>query len=241
MMPSPVSVPLATTGLGSGTLANRSFLRLSKISSHSSARLLSFKIQTGAAWVLQAESMNRHLFGIQWHAAQVQAINPVLILLFVPLFSRFLYPALGRIGSLTALRKIGIGLGLAAVSFLVPAQVEMWIEAGATPSIAWHLFAYVIITAAEVLVSVTCLEFSYTQAPRTMKSLVMAFYLLTISVGNGFTSLVNWWIGSGETARLAGADYYLFFVGVMAVATLGFMFVARGYREVSILQSDEVA
>jgi POT family proton-dependent oligopeptide transporter len=185
--------------------------------------------------------MNRHLFGVEWHAAQVQAINPMLILLFVPLFSRFLYPALSRIGSLTSLRKIGIGLGLAAVSFLVPAQVEMWIEAGATPSIAWHLLAYVIITAAEVLVSVTCLEFSYTQAPRTMKSLVMAFYLLTISVGNGFTSLVNWWIGSGETVRLAGPDYYLFFVAVMSVATLGFTLVARGYREVSILQSDEAA
>jgi POT family proton-dependent oligopeptide transporter len=194
--------------------------------------------QTGAAWVLQAQSMNRHLFGVEWRAAQVQAINPVLILVFVPLFSRVLYPALEGLWRLTSLRKIGLGLALAGVSFLVPAQVELWIDAGATPSIAWHLLAYVIITAAEVLVSVTCLEFSYTQAPRTMKSLVMAFYLLTISLGNVFTSLVNFWIGQGEGARLSGASYYLFFAAVMAAATVGFAVVTRGYTELSIMQPD---
>ena len=45
---------------------------------------------------------------------------------------------------------------------------------GHTPSIAWQVLAYAILTAAEVLISITCLEFSYTQAPNNMKSFIMA-------------------------------------------------------------------
>ncbi len=43
----------------------------------------------------------------------------------------------------------------------------------ATPGIGWRLPAYAVITAAEVLVSITCLEFPYTRASMNMKSLVM--------------------------------------------------------------------
>ena len=42
-------------------------------------------------------------------------------------------------------------------------QVEGWISVGERPSIAWQLLAYLVLTVAEVHVSVTGLEFSYTQ------------------------------------------------------------------------------
>ena len=41
------------------------------------------------------------------------------------------------------------------------------------------------------MVSITCLEFSYTQAPKTMKSVIMALFLMSVSVGNLFVALVN--------------------------------------------------
>ena len=88
-----------------------------------------------------------------------------------------------RVG-VTPLRKVGCGFFLTAVAFAIPWAVEGWIEAGATPSIGWQLLAYLVLTTAEVLVSVTALEFSYTQAPPRMKSLVMAFFLLSTSMGN---------------------------------------------------------
>ena len=194
--------------------------------------------QTGSAWVLQAQSMNRRLFGLEWHAAQVQAVNPVLILLLVPLFSRVVYPGLGRFVRVTTLRKIGAGLALASLSFLVPAWVEAEIARGHAPSIAWHVFAYVLITAAEVLVSVTFLEFSYTQAPRRMKSVVMACYFLSVSLGNVFTSLVNLWVERSDSVLLEGPGYYLFFAGAMAAGTAVFAWAATRYHEVRILQDD---
>ena len=89
------------------------------------------------------------------------------------------------------------------------------------PSVAWQLAAYVVITAAEILVSITCLEFSYTQAPPQMKSFVMSLYLLSVSLGNLFTAAVNVLTkdASGESI-LSGASYYWFFTGCMTLATL---------------------
>ena len=40
--------------------------------------------QTGGAWVQQAERMDRRFLGIDWLSSQIQAINPLLVLLFMP-------------------------------------------------------------------------------------------------------------------------------------------------------------
>nr|XP_058920491.1 solute carrier family 15 member 2 isoform X2 [Kogia breviceps] len=66
-------------------------------------------------------------------------------------------------------------------------------------SIAWQLPQYALVTAGEVMFSVTGLEFSYSQAPSSMKSVLQAAWLLTVAVGNiivlivaQFSSLVQW-------------------------------------------------
>ena len=198
--------------------------------------------QSGSAWVLQAQHMDRHWMGVDWDAPQVQAINPILILLYIPLFSYVIYPLIDLVFSLTPLRKITIGMFLTALAFVVSAKIEAKIQGGLTPSIAWQLLAYAILTAAEVMVSITCLEFSYTQAPRKMKSVIMAMYLLSISLGNAFTAMVNWLIQNPDgSSKLAGADYYWFFAGLMAATAVLFIFVAMGYREQTYIQEEQPA
>ncbi|XP_043450233.1 solute carrier family 15 member 2 isoform X2 [Prionailurus bengalensis] len=66
-------------------------------------------------------------------------------------------------------------------------------------SIAWQLPQYALVTAGEVMFSVTGLEFSYSQAPSSMKSVLQAAWLLTVAVGNiivlvvaQFSGLVQW-------------------------------------------------
>ena len=52
-------------------------------------------------------------------------------------------------------------------------RAEVWPNVSAMgyrPNIYWQFIAYVLLTAAEVMVSIVCLEFAYTQAPKTMKS-----------------------------------------------------------------------
>ena len=82
------------------------------------------------------------------------------------------------------------------------------------------------------MVSITCLEFSYNQAPKTMKSFVMAFYFLSVAIGNLFTSAVNFFIQNEDgTSKLAGADYFWFFTGLMLITAALFLFVSNRYRE----------
>jgi POT family proton-dependent oligopeptide transporter len=186
--------------------------------------------QTASAWVLQAKSMNMQLLGITWLPSQLQAVNPLLILLFVPLFSYLIYPAVDRVFPLTPLRKIGLGMFLTVPAFAISGLIQLWIDGGATPSVGWQVLAYVLLTAAEVMVSITCLEFSYTQAPPSIKSIVMSCYLASIAIGNEFTAVVNALIGSGQDGWLAGANYYWFFTVVMLIAAVAYVGVAMRYR-----------
>jgi POT family proton-dependent oligopeptide transporter len=195
--------------------------------------------QQDSAWMLQAEKMNRTWLGHTWLPTQIVALNPLMILILIPVFSYVIYPAINKIFPLTPLRKIGLGLLLAASPFVVSALIETGIVAGGAPSIGWMVLAYALLTSAEIMVSITCLEFSYTQAPKKMKSFIMAVFLLSISLGNAFTAVVNAVIVNEDgTSKLAGASYFWFFTIVMLVTAVIFVFVARGYKEKSYIQDE---
>ncbi len=391
--------------------------------------------QTASKWVGQAEQMDRHFLGVEWLSSQVQAVNPILVLLLIPVFSYLIYPALDHIFPLTPLRKVSLGFFVMVLAFGIPALIEEnitggqilkdkvssqanpellsatnlldeedvdpngnvtgrgWVstkkadydiaEAGKTkkktylpqtitfqlrerraweidsveinpasdlnpyfeerekeegfepaaaeeyyarevevlvsaerdgpwksvgklmlkpknefqtlrfspvkaeyvavkvlkggnadavslggirvdaagdlpaeahphaeavwpnvaatghkPKIIWQVLAYVILTSAEILVSITCLEFSYTQAPPRMKSLVMSLYLLSVSLGNLFTSLVNKVIQNEDgSSKLPGASYYWFFTGMMLATAVVFIYIAKTYRGKTYIQN----
>ncbi len=196
--------------------------------------------QSGSTWVLQATKMDRHFMGIDFLPSQIQALNPIMILAFIPLYNKVLYPVVGRVVVLTPLRKISAGFFIATGSFLIIALVESRITAGQTPNIVWHLLAYTILTAAEVLVSITALEFSYTQAPRKVKSWIMALFLMSVSLGNLFTAAVNTVIQNPDgTTTLEGANYFLFFAGLMFGAAVLFIPVAMAFKERTYIQESE--
>ncbi|MSO72843.1 MAG: MFS transporter [Rhodospirillaceae bacterium] len=161
----------------------------------------------GQTWTLQATSdlMDKHLFGFlagvpvlgalasyEMLPSQVQVVNGLLVLVLVPIYTFVLYPAIGKLFPLTPLRKIGIGLWLISGSFIIVAVAEDRIMRGETVSLWWQILAYVVLTASEVMISITALEFSYNQAPLKVKSFIMAAtYLLSVSFGNAFTAQVN--------------------------------------------------
>jgi len=188
--------------------------------------------QSGSSWVLQARDMNLMWMGIEWLPSQVQAANPLMIMLYIPLFNYVLYPFASKYVTLTPMRKISTGLFLTSVSFLIPIWVEQGLVAGAQPNIAWHLLAYAILTAAEVMVSITCLEFSYTQAPKAMKSFISALFWLSITMGNVFAGFVNFFIENPDgSSKLEGPSYFIFFTVVMFVTAVLFVFYAMQYKE----------
>ena len=198
--------------------------------------------QTGSSWVLQSEKMDRIVdlgfVKFELLASQIQAINPLLIMLFIPLFTYFLYPQINKFFKMTALRKITIGMLLAGFSFVIVAVAETSILAGGKPSIVWQFWAYVILTAAEVMVSITGLEFSYTQSPNSMKSFIMGLWFLGVSLGNGITALVNTIIVNPDgSLKLTGSEYFWFFAILMFATAVAFLFVAIRYKVESYIQT----
>ncbi|MDX1680949.1 MAG: POT family MFS transporter [Akkermansiaceae bacterium] len=157
--------------------------------------------QTASRFIFQAQDMDLQFLGVEWLPSQVQAMNPVFILIFIPLFAFLGYPMLDRLWKLTPLRKIGIGLFLMALSFAMASVVQTWIDGGARPNIGWQIGVIALLTAAEVMVSIVALEFAYTQAPKTMKSLMMCFYLGSVAMGNLFVAGVNHFIQIPSAAQ----------------------------------------
>lgn len=200
--------------------------------------------QSSSRWILQAQEMDRHFPMFNWTIlpSQTHAANPILVLIFIPLFTKVLYPAIDKVWKLTPLRKVGIGFFITVSSFLVSAWIEVMIGRKMNPHILWQLVAYILLTAAEVFVYLTMLEFAYTQAPKKMKSLVMSLSLLSISLGNLLTEKINHAIQHFKLESvLTGATYYLMFAGMMFIAAVAFIFVARRYQEQTILHDEAPA
>ncbi|MFG0245259.1 MAG: POT family MFS transporter [Phycisphaerales bacterium JB052] len=249
--------------------------------------------QTGSSWVLQTEQMNRDFLGKTWLPSQVQAVNPILILIGIPIFTYVVYPLGDKIWKLTPLRKIGIGFVITAGAFALSAIIETWIvgrseaviaqmwaglgdaiPAGTTmptklsemlsiakeqgwtqteiapylvdmPSIGWQFLAYIIMTAGEILVSIVCLEFAYTQSPKKMKSFIMGVYMLGISLGNFYVAGVNLIMEATKdeagNTPLDGPTYYWFFSGLMIATTIIYIIYTQFYKGRTYIQGEEEA
>lgn len=201
--------------------------------------------QNLSEWVLQAEKLDRHikLFSLDFTVlpGQVQTANPIFLLSFIPLFTYFIYPFFDKIGlKTTPLRRIGAGLALTALSFVIIALVQERVDLGEHPSVWWQIFAYVILSAAEVLVSITGLEYAYTQAPKSMKSTMSAIWLLTVAAGNLFVALINGNISKGGFfAKFTGADFYWMFVVLCTIFFVVFLFISPRLKERSYIGFDE--
>lgn len=190
--------------------------------------------QTGSSLVLQAVKMDR-VFNVFGHSfeilpSQVQMLNPLIIITLVPILTFFIYPKLNW----SSMLKIRLGFFLCVISFVLVAVAQGQIDAGLTPSISWQVCSYVVITLAEILVYLTALEFSYTQAPNELKSLVGSLNLSAIALGNLFTAIVNLFVTKDT---LSGADYYWFFAGLMLVAAVLFLPVSMRYKEKTYVQN----
>ncbi len=189
-------------------------------------------------WTLYADKMDRVInlgfssFTVE--PGQLSTVNTVFLLLFIPLFNYLIYPWFDKLGlKTTPLRRIGTGLILTALSFVVIAFTHNSIEHGATPSIWWQVLAFMILSAAEVLISITGLEYAYTHSPKSMKSTMTGIWFLVVSFGNLITALVNGFIEDGGwwARNLKGANYEWFFIGFIGVFTIVFMLVSSRLKE----------
>ena len=166
------------------------------------------------------------------------ALNPLLVLILIPFNKVVLYPLIESMGvRLTALRRMGAGIAFAGAAWIVVGIMQLWLDGGDKVAITWQVLPYALLTLGEVLVSTTGLEFAYSQAPMSMKGVIMSFWSLSVTVGNLWVLLSNVSVRSeAMTARIAGtglsvtAFQMFFFAGFALLAALLFALYARGYR-----------
>ena len=186
--------------------------------------------QHGSSWVIQAGRMNLTFMGMPFEASQIAAWNPIMVMGLIPLFSMGFYPLLDKMGlKTTPIRRITWGMFVAAIAFVIVAVIQMSMDAGGEENkvnVMWQFFPYLVMTMAEVMVSITGLEFAYTQAPRAMKSSVMSIWLLTVFFGN----LITAYVAKINFFPIASTGYFMFFAILMAVFALIFWYMGSQYK-----------
>ncbi len=197
--------------------------------------------QAGSSWVIQAEKMNRNInlgfVQINIHPSQIQAINQVLILIFIPLFSYVIYPLFEKFTKITNLKKIATSFFVMATSFAVIARAQTLLERGMDVGIIWQFWAFVLLTISEVLVMITSIEFCYIYSPRSMKSLVVGFYALSESLGNKIVASVNsYFQDANGNLTIVISDYFWYFTYAMMIAGVLFVIYMPYYKGRVFLQ-----
>lgn len=202
--------------------------------------------QHASSWVRQAQRMDLDLV-LPWSTtnadgksvpavlsmlpSQISALNPLMVMALIPFNTFFLYPFITKRGwEMTPLRRMTIGMITASLAFVVVAMIQVKINAGEkigelnTVHVLWQFFPYLIMTQAEVMVSITGLEFAYTQAPTRMKSTIMGFWLLSVSLGNKLTAVVT------KLPDMTLLTSFWVFAGLMGVAAVLFGIRSAFYK-----------
>jgi POT family proton-dependent oligopeptide transporter len=178
--------------------------------------------QHSSTWVEQAKQLDRDLGFWNPLPSQIQAFNPILVMILIPIMAFGVFPLVERLGvRVTPLRKMSVGMLLAGVAFVIVAQLQERVEAEGIGqvSFALQLPAWILITLSEVLVSITGLEFAYSQAPRRMKSIVMSFWLLCASIGHWLVAVLAHRWASGDLSQTFWNFTYLV-AGAAAIFTV---------------------
>ncbi|ADM12592.1 dipeptide/tripeptide permease [Encephalitozoon intestinalis ATCC 50506] len=149
--------------------------------------------QQSSSWVEQGQKMGIRQsifgYGVDILPSQMQALNPIFILFFIPIFSGFVYPLLGWLGVFSSREdKMGLGIVFGSLAFFYSGYLEhrivQLVSSEEKLSILWQVPQYAIMTVGEIMLNVTGMEYMYVEAPETMKSLALSMWLLAVAVGN---------------------------------------------------------
>ncbi len=208
--------------------------------------------QKASTWVVQANSMVAPTIDLifwgpfTFAPAQMQALNPLMVMILIPFNNLVLYPAIRAMGiEPTALRRMTAGIAFSGLSWIVIGAIQVSMDGGTPMEMTWQILPYALLTFAEVLVSATGLEFAYSQAPKSMKGVIMAFWFLSITVGSLWVLIVNKTVkNEAVIARIADSGISVlafqmyFFAGFALVAAAIFGWYATRYKMVDNYRSE---
>jgi dipeptide/tripeptide permease len=204
--------------------------------------------QAHSTWIFFGDTyMDQNLFGLKMNAEQMQGWNPVLIIVLLPVVT-WIWNILDKKGiRVRATDKMLFGFVFTAFTMGVMAYAghvadtaeevtvikngeevtdRVPLPEDRKVSLQWQAVAYLVLTIAEILISVTGLELAFVSAPQSMKGLITAVWLGFVGIGN---LVIN-----APVTRLYPFMEPEHYFGMLAGATLVvaaiFVFVAKRFN-----------
>lgn len=181
--------------------------------------------QASSTWVYFARD-HLELYGMA--PDMLQGLNPVLVVIMTPFFANIWSWWGNRRGrAFTATGKMMVGFVLVIIC-MVTMGIAGWLatSSGVKVSGIWEMVAYVIITIAELCISVVGLEMAYSEAPPRMKSTITAVFLFTVFIGNFLAGAM-----SAIYPKVNPGNYFMALAGLMIIVALAFRKVGKRFDE----------
>jgi proton-dependent oligopeptide transporter, POT family len=166
----------------------------------------------------------------------IQNLNPLSIIIMIPIMDHIIYPGLHKIGiRFTPIKRMTVGFFFGAISMVAAAVMQHYIylmspcgyhasdnDCAPAPINVWaQSLPYILIGISEIFTNVTSYEYAFSKAPDNMKSLVMSFNLfmsaVSAALGQAFTPLSGdpllvWNYGAvAIIAFFGGVFFWVFF------------------------------
>ncbi|XP_005095839.3 solute carrier family 15 member 4 [Aplysia californica] len=215
--------------------------------------------QMSNTFFVQAERMDIRVGDINLPAAALNVFNTISIIVLIPIVDRGLYPCFEKMGKpLTYLKRIGIGMVVAALAVIVAGVVEIYRKEAMNEPGGMHVQTlsdtqfnassmsvfvqvpqFTLIGISEIFTSITSLEFAYNQAPIAMQGLLTGLFLAASGLGNWISSIIliivkeatkddPWW---GDEINDTKMENLLFLLGgLMMLNFFVFCIVAHYYN-----------
>jgi dipeptide/tripeptide permease len=224
-----VGVPVVSVLGGAWLLLWVSNVKVPRAALRAILGLVTLSLLAAGAWQLASPAVTT----LTLKASQISALNPLMVMVIIPGLNVAVWRPLERRAiTVKPLQKMTAGMFLTALAFVLAAVLQQRVQADPNHvSVLWQVPQYLVVTTAEVLVSVTGLEFAYTQAPRTMKSTIMGFWLLCVTIGNLLVAFL-----APLERKYPLSSFFLLFAGLMAAAAAVFAVLAARYRGRTWLQ-----
>jgi proton-dependent oligopeptide transporter, POT family len=177
--------------------------------------------QTGASMNLFAERYtDRHILAWSMPAAWLQAVNPIFIIAFAPVFAA-LWIALGKRGrDLNAAGKFGAGLIFLGLGFLVMYFASQHVVAGELVGPSWLIVAYLLHTFGELSLSPVGLSYMSKLAPPRFTGQVMGMWFLSMALGSNLAGQLSGQYDQSHLESLPALFLKIFWYGVIAGAVM---------------------
>eukprot|EP00466_Bigelowiella_natans_P018806 jgi/Bigna1/81194/fgenesh1_pg.78_\ len=206
--------------------------------------------QQSSTWTIQAEQLNGKLGKTQILPDQMQMFNALLILVFLPLFDRVVYPTLRRCGLATApLTRMLAGMFLASLAFVTAGLLQLRIDSCPNDEKCVHMLSQVgdelcgrecqfvpavlvvsrldeAAKAAYAFLSIPLIVCIWA-APRSMKALMQSVWLLSVCFGNVLVIALE---GIFSALNISMAASFFLNSCLMLVAMAWFYALSKSYH-----------